>query len=291
MQIKTNVRMMASWFIIGLLTLTLSGLPVTASANPNILVVQNNETRFWYMDYALNLLGISHTNIRINELTTIDLSNYDIVLFGSGIGFLEEVKSYLDARSSDIKDWVRQGGSLGVFCQFVGAVTIDLNGNLVTFPGSGYYTWMPDSPSMVSVSYNSAQIINPSHPITQGLTDDDLSGWGTSPDGYFSSFPGEGLIVQAGYLDRVVLFAQTLGSGRIVGASPDPDIHSTVYNARGQDGINDAKALITNIVNWLTPTSPPPPPVPEFPLGFVFEIAFIPLLCYMWWKRKHKTLQ
>ncbi len=35
--------------------------------------------------------------------------------------------------------------------------------------------------------------------------------------------------------------------------------------------------------------SPPPPPVPEFPLGSVMPTAVLPLLLYLWWKRKHKT--
>jgi len=31
-----------------------------------------------------------------------------------------------------------------------------------------------------------------------------------------------------------------------------------------------------------------PPTVPEFPMGFVLEIAFIPILFYIWWKRKQR---
>lgn len=207
------------------------------------------------MDYALNQLGISHSNIRVSEVETVVLSDYDIILVGSFIGLFSEVKPYLDARSSEIVNWISAGGSLGVFCQFVAAIGYDLNGHYGSVYGSGYYEWMPESPSFVSVGSHDAHITNQAHPITQGLTDSDLSGWYTSPDGYFSSFPGEGLIVQTGYPDRVAFFAQTLGSGKIVGSSIDVDYHFW-FNARGQEGINDAKMFLQNIINWLTPSPP-----------------------------------
>ena len=35
--------------------------------------------------------------------------------------------------------------------------------------------------------------------------------------------------------------------------------------------------------------SPPAPQVPEFPLGFVFEIAAIPAILYIWLRRKQRT--
>jgi hypothetical protein len=279
--------MMTMLLIVGMLALAWNSQLVRAS--PNILVVNHEETRFWYMNYALNQLGLPHSSVRISELTAMTLTNYDIVLIGSLIGLLDEVKPCLDVKASEIETWVTLGGSLGVFCQFVGAGGYDLNGNMGPVYGSGYYEWMPGNPSFTSISSDSAHITNQAHPITQGLTDADLSGWGTCPDGYFASFPGEGLIVQAGYSDRVVLYAQTLGSGKIVGASPDVDYHFW-FNARGQEGINDAKAFLQNIINWLTPASPPPPPpVPEFPLGSAMPLAMVPLLFYLWWKRKQKT--
>lgn len=33
------------------------------------------------------------------------------------------------------------------------------------------------------------------------------------------------------------------------------------------------------------------PPIPEFPIGFIFELTFIPILVYLWQKRKLRTLQ
>jgi len=39
------------------------------------------------------------------------------------------------------------------------------------------------------------------------------------------------------------------------------------------------------------PPPPPPPEVPEFPIGFALEIAFMPILMYLWWKKRQRTLQ
>lgn len=65
----------------------------------------------------------------------------------------------------------------------------------------------------------------------------------------------------------------------------------------GSDGIWDHPYTIgvvdrypfTHQDGWKTPP-PPPPGVPEFPTGFMLEIALIPIIMYLWWKRKHKPL-
>lgn len=160
-----------------------------SSHNPSILVVQHREERFWYLDYALNQLGILHNTVRIDQFETINLTAYNIILVGSFIGILNEVKPCLDAKASEIESWVVSGGSLVIFSQFVGGALYDLNWNLVPTPGFGYFSWAPSNPSFVSWASDSAHIVNTNHPITQSLADEDLSGWYTSPDGYFSSFP------------------------------------------------------------------------------------------------------
>ncbi len=41
----------------------------------------------------------------------------------------------------------------------------------------------------------------------------------------------------------------------------------------------------------LTDPSPPPPGVPEFPSGFPFLLAAVPLLLYLWWKKRRAPQQ
>ncbi len=67
----------------------------------------------------------------------------------------------------------------------------------------------------------------------------------------------------------------------------------------GSDGIWDHSYVIAanNIdrypftlqSGWENPPPPPPPPLPEFPLASVMPLAAIPLLLFLWWKRKQKT--
>ena len=69
----------------------------------------------------------------------------------------------------------------------------------------------------------------------------------------------------------------------------------------GSDGIWDHPYVIaannvdrypfTQESGWENPPPPPPPPLPEFPLGSAMSLAAIPLLLYLWLRRKQKTTQ
>jgi hypothetical protein len=215
---------------------------------PNILVVQNNDTRFWFMNYALNHLAIPHTNIVVSDLPNTNLSDYQVIFFGSSIGLLSDVKPYLDASASDIAAWVANGGSVFVEGQFVGSGGFDLNGNVVPQPGSGYYAWVPGSPDFKSdQTANAVHIVCPTHPLVENLTDASLSGWDTAPNGCFDSYLGHGIAVQSGYPNGTALFVYGLGKGVVICSCLNSDYH-TNYDGRSGDGQNDAEAFIENVV-------------------------------------------
>ena len=217
---------------------------------PSILAIQNNETRFWYMDYALNRLAIPHTNIVVSDLPTTNLSDYQVILFGSLLGLLNDVKPSLDARANDIAAWVADGGSLFVEGQIAWGHTIDLNGNDVPSPGSGYYGWVPGNPDFKSDQFGDAvHIVCPTHPLVENLTDASLTGWNTAPNGYFDSYTGQGIAVQSGYSDRTALFVYGLGKGTVTCSCLNSDVH-TYGNGRGSDGQNDAETFIEDVVNY-----------------------------------------
>lgn len=251
----THVKLLTLLAIV-LSALMVCNLSIAHGTVPRILAVQHTESRFWYMDYALTQLGIPHTNVRIDALATVNLSDYDIILVGSVIGSLEEVKPYLDAKASEIESWCVAGGSLGVFPQCIGAKDFDLNGVFGPVGGSEYYDWMPGNPHFETLYSNEAHIVNSTHRVTQDLTDYQLSGWYHSPTGFFQSFPGQTLVVQNGYLNRTAVFAYEVGMGRLLGSAMGADSH-TWTNGRGTEGKTDAKAFLSNVVCWLGRSEPP----------------------------------
>jgi len=67
-----------------------------------------------------------------------------------------------------------------------------------------------------------------------------------------------------------------------VGDTVPANTYSITVTGLGSDGKTHSTTYMLTVT---------PPPVPEFPLGFVFEIAIIPLIVYFWMKRKQRMLQ
>ncbi len=223
----------------------------SASADTtDILVVQNQDSRFWFTDLALTNLGIAHDTVGIQDFGSINISNYKIIIVGTEIGRLEEVKPVLDSKSSEIESWIATGGCIAVFGQYVNASVFDLNHGIFRDLGSGYYGWLPSGPAFQSVHSDFVSILDNTHPLMLNFTDDDLTLWGSSGDGYFVSPPGESLVIQAGFNGRSVMYAQSFGQGKIVATSLDPDYHGYVFNYRGDEGKVQARKLIENILSW-----------------------------------------
>jgi hypothetical protein len=234
-------------------TTTTPTAPIQVNNESTILVVQNSQSRFWFTDNALNHLGISHDTVNVSEFAAMNFSKYKIIIVGAQIGRAEEVNSYLDNVSAEVEAWVTSGGCIVVSGQFVNASVFDLNGTLCYDQGSGYYSWLPGKPGFVSVSTEWVRIIDSNHPITENFTGGDLSCWGSSADGYFVLTSGETpLAVHAGYPDRPVLYAKTLGLGKIVATGLDPDYHGFIYNARGEEGKQNAQNLLEAILGWFS---------------------------------------
>ena len=244
---------------------------VYGTDNPKILVVQHSEQRFWFADTGLNQLGIPHDTIKISDLPNSDLTKYRIIIFGSQLGRLEEVKPYVDAKAPEIDSWITKGGCLAIFSQYVHAAVWDLPDNQLSMDqGSGYYKWLPGEPDFVSAAKDTIHITNNTHPITKNFTDYDLSFWDSSADGYFTNPPGETLAVQTGqadpyfpYLqpnaqnDHCVLYAQELGAGKIVASSLDADYHCLLYNGHANCNKQGAKDLFKAIINWFSEDESP----------------------------------
>lgn len=85
-------------------------------------------------------------------------------------------------------------------------------------------------------------------------------------------------------------YSYSQGQNVPVQAIPDQGYYFNHWDLDGNDvGYGSAIIVAMNAPHTLTANFELSiPPVPEFPLGHVFEIAFIPIIMYLWWKKKHK---
>lgn len=142
----------------------------------------------------------------------------------------------LNSRLGDIATYLARGG-----CVVFGVQSFD--GNSRT--NGDEYNFLP--PGLVDgqnigsqIAGNNVTITDTLHPIFAGVTDADLSNWGNSYHGLFDS--GSLTTVAEGPSGESLIRVGSLGSGRIVGWTLDPDFEHTV-------GIRGTQ-LVRNALNW-----------------------------------------
>ena len=75
----------------------------------------------------------------------------------------------------------------------------------------------------------------------------------------------------------------TMGTVEATHAYGDSGVYTVTVTVNDDDGGSGSDTFTVTVY--------PTGGVPEFPIGLALEIAFIPLVIYIWWKRKRKMLQ
>ena len=191
-----------------------------------------------YYDVADRLRDLGYTvteTSSVVDLNTSNLQNFDVLWISACTN-----PNLYSSQNSDIQTWVAQygGGLIVNQPNITGAITVFPD----SFEVSIYDTRWPGG--------SEATIVNPSHPITNGLTDDDIS---HNYDWVKESDIGENweiLTVDAETPSAVALLAGEYSNGRLVfntnnlcAASGDPGsdtylIQMVDWAASGQGGPN-----------------------------------------------------
>ncbi len=193
------------------------------SGAPTVLVVGGSSTN---IQLAVGALG--GNLVMTGNFAAADLTGVDVILF------YEPSSSYfvIDATTAaKVAAFVNSGGGLYV----------ELGGR---YPNLDY-SWVPQT-GVVSTTgnnptTNNVDIVSPTHPLVEGLTSSDLSGWYPASHGDFTSTGSLDVVAQNSNTGRPVLLAGRFGLGRTVYTDQDPTYH--------YQGVR----LLTNALRFLTP--------------------------------------
>jgi hypothetical protein len=237
-------------------------LAVPAMAAPIRLLGIDTGTA-WQYSTVTGLTNVaSFTRVSEANFATVNLNDYDVLMvsetFQDG-GVTVPSQSTLNAlfaRSNDIASWLQAGHGIVALSEPIGI---------------GPYAWLPNNIQLgvsgVAMGNETVQIVDPSHPVMAGLTDGNLSAWGTSSHNWFFTFTGGlSILAQNGDGDPITL-AGTYGAGRVVLTTQDADFHN-FYN-----GNETSLRLVQNAVDWVSPV-PEPSMVWLLTMGLVGVLGF-----------------
>ena len=202
---------------------------VTVRVAPRLLVVDTP----WPEDTgALDKLRYEYTLVSPTEFATVDLSRFNVLFVGWQPG--DDVVNSLFARAPEIADWLAAGNGIVALSEFY---------------ETNRWAWLPLWAGTVEWSGDGVQIIEPTHPVMQNLTNADLSSWGLSYYGCFNAQHEDWRLLALGtnWPFYQITLAATYGNGRIVITQQDPD-YAFYYN--NQPG---AAKLLENMIKWATP--------------------------------------
>lgn len=202
-----------------------------ANAEINVLALDTSEFDTQILDA---LTGIAYTVVSPADFMSIDLLAFDVLYVPStfqdgGVSIpSQEALDALNARASDIASFVASGRGIVALSEPI---------------GTGCYTWVPIITTSALIASDNIHIIEPEHPVMAGLTDDDLSHWGTSCHNWFTDTASFTVLAVAD--DLPATLAGTYGSGRIVLTGQDADFH---YHPGGKQ-----IELLQNAIDWVAP--------------------------------------
>jgi hypothetical protein len=201
------------------------GTEETAHRYPRILVFLTD----WSFQFMLDSLFLDYTIVYAANFDTVQLSNYDVLIFGR-IGeweyyYLEKILN----RKDNIAAFLEQGGSVIAMYERT----------------SNAWQWVPDGVSSIAVRGNSVQLSSQKHFITDSLTDAGLSNWWYSYGNFFSSYPiyYTVLATTPEQNNMPILLAGDYGKGRLVLSGID---------IRGYDAVRHPMALLllSKMIHW-----------------------------------------
>lgn len=181
---------------------------------------------FW-QEHGFRELGAVHELVYIYEFEQGVLDKYDILIVPKGIhqGFLKE-------NADDFHDFVRKGGVLIAFGE--------MDGN-----------WLYETIWRHRVTGELVTIIEPTHPVMQGLNDSQFNEWNKTVHGYFEQIPrgATPLAIVDGQPEKTVAFVDTDSfEGVILAMTMDPEYHTYAT-------VPFARQFLHNILHWARETS------------------------------------
>jgi len=198
------------------------------------------------------LTGAAFTEVSPSGFATVELTAYDVLYVGATFQDpsvtvpSQAALDALNARQSDIADFVESGHAIVALSEPL---------------GNGRFAWLPPAvtPS-AKLDDEHVHIVEPGHPVMEGLTGAGLSNWKSSCHHAFTDAGSlTVLAVAADSGDLPVILAGTFGSGRIVVTGQDPDWHYCYGDPYPQ-----LLGLVQNAVDWVT-EAPPVGGIAELP--------------------------
>ena len=166
------------------------------------------------------------TQIPASDFPLETLTDYDAIYVDASARNL----SIFTARSAEIATYVNNGG--GIVTDSGG----DFNApNFSWTPHGGTLGWVTQHQNSVTITS-----LGLAHPVTAGLTNAGLSGWGNSQHNYFSATAGLDILT-VNPSNQASTLAGTFGAGRVVYFGLDPTFHQP--NGQSQQ-------LIRQALNW-----------------------------------------
>jgi len=229
--VLTKVALLAG-FVIG--SLIFGGI---ANAEINVLALDTSD---WDTQILDAITGIAYTVVSPADFMSINLLAFDVLYvpstFQDGSASIpsQEALDALNARASDIASFVASGRGVVALSEPT---------------GTGCYTWGPISITVAGrLQLNEVHIIEPEHPVMEGLTDEGLSNWSSSYHNVFTDTGSFTVLAVGVDMDWLPLtLAGTYGSGRIVLTGQDADYHYA-DGGSGQD-----VELLQNAIDWVAP--------------------------------------
>ncbi len=247
--------------------LFLFGTVGVANASPiNVLAIDT--TTSWDYQTVNGLTGITFTEVSSAAFGSVNLWDYDVLMVSetfTNIHVTISATNTLNAlvsRENDIANWLADGHGVVAWSEPIGI---------------NPWEWLPDpiQPTNANTGYdNSVTIVDSNHAVMSGLTDEGLSGWGSSSHNSFGNIASGWDTLVTDSSGGAVTIAGTYGAGRIVLSSQDPDFHSwynPLYYATTPDSIYDGEQrtlFAQNAIDWTAGAAPAPVPEPATMLLF-----------------------
>ncbi|MFC1965859.1 hypothetical protein ACFLWI_02785 [Chloroflexota bacterium] len=223
--------------IILTMVLGVSGLGSSQIAKANTISILALDTSIFDTEVLDALTGTTFTKVSPTAFATIDLSAYNVLYVGSAFQDSavtipsQAALDALNARKSDIAEFIQAGHGIVALSEPI---------------GTGRYTWLPFPVTASKLGGNEIKIVEPGHPVMDGLTDAGLSNWNAS---YHNIFTDTGsltiLALGSGLESRPTTLAGTFGSGKIVLTGQDLDFHYK-YGQLGQQ-----VEFLQNAIDWV----------------------------------------
>ncbi len=191
---------------------------------------------------ALDKFGYTYTAVSAAGLASVNFNDFKII-YMPWYPYQSMVDA-LNSRKADLAKWISKGGGIVVNAEWKPDVRNPYSFLPVTFDTAAEGWYHGDG----------VHIIDPTHPLVEGLTDALLGNWGSSVHGKITVYPSEATVVTtATSFGSAHILGMCHQAGKIIVAANDPEWH-IAYG--GGDG---PARFLYNELKWASiPCNHPP---------------------------------